>query len=121
VIRVRIAFVVASLINGAGIGIYLGLWVFLPLREHDEDVTASPAPRRNQMFQAGALVLLVVGVVALIQASGRGISPSLFVPLAIAAVGVILVWRQFDNQQTGRGSQKAYGAVARIVIGTFLV
>src|SRR5699024_11463942 len=46
--------------------------------------------------------------------------PSLFGPLAIAGLGVILVWRQFDNQQSGQG-QRASVAVVRIIVGTFLV
>lgn len=117
-IRVRIAFLVAALINGAGIGIYLGLWVFIPLRDRGGD--QAPSVRRNHIIQTGALAVLVVGVIALIQASGQGIRPSLFGPLAIAGLGVILVWRQFDNQQSGQG-QRASVAVARIVIGTFLV
>lgn len=120
VIRVRVAFVIASLIQGAGIGIYLGLWIFIPMRDGDGDhVTSSPV-RRTQVLQAGALAALVAGVIALIQVSGQGIRPSLFGPLAIAGVGVILVWRQFDNQQSGQG-QRASVAVARIIIGTFLV
>src|SRR5699024_2128138 len=91
-----------------------------PMRDRDGDQVTSSPVRRNQILQAGALAALVVGVIALIQASGQGIRPSLFGPLAIAGLGVILVWRQFDNQQSGQG-QRASVAVARIIVGTFLV
>lgn len=125
VFRVRLVLVIATLFHGAGIGIYLGLWVFLPRANSSDSTFVSRAVkghRRTEGIQAVALVLIAIGAVVLIQIAGRGVSPTYLVPIAVAALGVMLVWRQFDDQRSDTASsQRSLGAVARIIAGTFLV
>lgn len=139
VFRVRLAFAIASLLHGAGIALYFGFWIFLPLAgelgtEPDyEPGTESESEHRaarvvgrtrhTDGIQVLGLVLMAAGAVALMQVAGLGVSPQLLGPLAVAAIGLILVWRQFDEQRSAAAGteQKSMGAVIRIIVGMFLV
>lgn len=139
VVWVRVAFVLATLVQGLGILLYAGLWIFLPAQPQLE--TGAPGlesaartgrrPRRiSRIADAGpaaALGALMLGVVLGVDAVfGQGV---LFWPLAVAVAGTALLWRQADEAQRerwldstgridpfravfGRGGWAAYARVA---------
>lgn len=145
VIWVRVAFVLATLVQGLGIMLYAGLWIFLPAEPQLEtgapglDSAARtgrrprPISRITDAGPAVALGALMLGVVLGVDAVfGQGV---LFWPLAVAVAGTALLWRQADEAQrerwldsTGRidpfravFGRGGWGAYARVAAGLGLV
>ncbi len=145
VLWVRVAFVVAAALGGAGLAMYAGLWMMLPTDERfaesapglESASRRGSRPRRvRRLVDAGpaiALGALGFGVVLLLQSLlGAG---SWFWPLLIAAVGIALLWRQADEAQrerwvdsTGRLDpvrmvlgEGTWQAVARVAAGAALI
>jgi signal transduction histidine kinase/phage shock protein PspC (stress-responsive transcriptional regulator) len=112
VMWVRVFFVATALLGGLGVMLYAGLWLFLPAAPALEAGTpgaesASRGGRRpgriRRLTDAGpaiALAVLGFGAVLLIE-SAIGIG-ALFWPVAIAVIGVALLWRQADEAQRER-------------------
>ena len=137
VMYVRLAFVVATFFNGAGVVAYLLLWRFLPLREPQlspglESATRAgyreqtrPTGKRAafEVLQTAAVCAIGLGLLLLLQVSGRGISWRLLVPLLIGLVGLALIWRQFDDANWSRWMRQTsgWGSAARIAAGVVLV
>ncbi len=112
VLWVRAGFVIAAFLGGAGIAFYAGLWWLLPSDAHFE--TGAPGiesatrggrrpgriRRLGDVGPAIALAALGLGAILLLEAVlGRG---AIFWPMAIAIVGVALLWRQADEAQRER-------------------
>lgn len=117
-LAVRVGFALLAGLGGFGIVLYLALWIFTPLdrtggRTAEEDVPAGivaatrsgkrrrrlRAPRRGDLGQLAALVLLGGGIALLVQQTPLGVSPAVFVPLLFAGLGVALIWRTADEQE----------------------
>ncbi|PVG84887.1 ATPase [Nocardioides gansuensis] len=145
VLWVRVGFVLAALLQGFGLIVYAGLWIFLPADRAleaeapglESATRGGRRPRRlARLTDAGpaiALGALLFGVVLGVEALlGAG---ALFWPLVAAAAGIALLWRQADEAQrerwldsTGRidpfravfGSG-GWASYARVVFGVGLV
>jgi len=120
-LAVRITFALLAALSGFGIVLYLGLWIFTPLdqtvaRQAAEQAPAGiaaatragkrrrrlRAPRKGDLGQLVALCLLGVGLALLVQQTPLGISPTVFVPILLAGLGVALIWRTADEQERRR-------------------
>ena len=128
VLIVRVGFVVGAVLGGAGIAAYAVLWAMLPagpptsaLSPGLESATRGgrrPGPARR-LFDVGPVVVLgalAIGAVFVLQGVlGAG---GWIWPLAIAIVGVALLWRQADEAQRERWVD-ARGRIdpVRIVLG----
>ncbi|MEV7397348.1 PspC domain-containing protein [Aeromicrobium sp. NPDC092404] len=133
VLYVRLAFIVATWFHGMGVIAYLLLWRFLPLRQPDLSPGLESATRRGlrtsgrpgafEVFQTVALGAVGIGVMFMIQASGRGIAGGLFAPLLIGVIGLAVIWRQFDDAAWGRWMRqtRGFGFALRIAAGAVLV
>lgn len=137
VMYVRLAFVVATLLNGAGVIAYLLLWRFLPLCEPElppglESATRNGlrpqsrlTPKRTtvEVLQTAAVCAIGLGLLLLLQVSGRGISWRLLGPLLIGLTGLSLIWRQFDDANWSRWMRQTtgWGSAARIGVGVAMV
>lgn len=133
VLYVRLAFIVATWFHGMGVIAYLLLWRFLPLRQPDLPPGLESATRRGlrtsgrpgafEVFQTVALGAVGIGVMFMIQASGRGIAGGLFAPLLIGVIGLAVIWRQFDDAAWGRWMRQTRGFAfaVRIAAGAVLV
>ncbi|MEO6471412.1 MAG: PspC domain-containing protein [Aeromicrobium sp.] len=137
VMYVRLAFIVATFFNGAGVVSYLLLWRFLPLKEPVlspglETATRSgyrPQTRPSgfrttvEILQTAAVCAIGLGLLMLLQISGRGISWRLLVPLLIALIGLALIWRQFDDANWSRWVRQTsgWGSASRIGVGVVMV
>lgn len=134
VLWVRLAFVVTTLFQLAGILAYAAFWVCVPLgnandspglasatrrglRSEDEDEAAS----NRGTLQTAALVVLGMGMVWFVVGSDR-VSGLLF-PAVLAIAGFALIWRQADDRSLRRWVRETSGwqAVLRTAAGTLLV
>ncbi len=133
VLPVRIAFIVGTWFNGAGVIAYLLLWRFLPLQQPEmspglESATrrglrTSTRPATKEVVQGVALAAIGVGVLVLLQATGRGPDGSLLAPVLVAVLGIAVIWRQFDDASLGRWMRQTAGVAfaARVGVGIVLV
>lgn len=133
VLPVRIAFIVGTWFNGAGVIAYLLLWRFLPLKQPEMSPGLESATRRGlrtstrpptkEVVQGVALAAIGVGVLVLLQAAGRGPDGSLLAPVLVAVLGIAVIWRQFDDASLGRWMRQTAGVAfaARVGVGIVLV
>ncbi len=133
VLPVRIAFIVGTWFNGAGVIAYLLLWRFLPLRQPEMSPGLESATRRGlrtsarpaapEVVQGVALAAIGVGVLVFLQATGRGPDGSLLAPVLLGVLGIAVIWRQFDDASLGRWMRQTAGAAfaARVGVGIVLV
>ena len=122
-LAVRVAFALLAALGGFGVVLYLGLWIFTPLdqtvaQQAEEQAPAGiaaatrsgkrrrrlRAPRKGDLGQLAALLLLGAGLTLLVQQTPLGVSPTVFVPLLLAGLGVALIWRTADEQERRRMS-----------------
>ena len=127
-LHVRIVFALLAWFGGFGVLLYGVLWFVMPQANQAEvpvGIAAAtrqgrrtPARRRAEdIGQIVALAFLGVGVVALVQFAGFGVSSKIFWPLIFALTGVALIWRQADEAQRSRWLQASPGLP---VVGTLL-
>lgn len=134
VLAVRIAFVVATWLNGVGIIAYLILWRLLPLAEPTLPAGLESASRRGlrtgrarigpvEVLQTVAICAIGAGVLILLQVSGRGINSALLLPLLVGLLGVAVIWRQLDDVAWQRWMRQTSGwaFAARIAAGVVMV
>jgi signal transduction histidine kinase/phage shock protein PspC (stress-responsive transcriptional regulator) len=125
VLYVRLAFIALTAAGGAGILAYALFWVFAPQNPYGSE---SPRDRARNMTVLLALGSLTVGAVLLLAALGVGLDPGVTVPLITVGVGVVILWRQADDdararwrQATGThrlpGLARAAGGVLLVVVG----
>ena len=133
VLYVRLAFIVGTWLHGVGVIAYLLLWRFLPLQRPDLSPGMESATRRGlrsgsrsgptEIAQTIALGAVGIGVLLLIQSTGRGIGGGLFGPLLVGVVGVAVIWRQFDDVAWERWMRQTSGwaFASRLAAGGALV
>jgi len=136
VLWVRLAFVVTTVFQLAGVLAYAAFWIFVPLgtaetspglasatrrglRSEEKDTDAAPSNRYT--LQTAALVVLGIGVVWFVVGSNR--VSSLLFPAVLAIAGFALIWRQADDTSLRRWVWETSGwqAVLRTAAGTLLV
>ncbi|MCW2829875.1 MAG: ATPase [Aeromicrobium sp.] len=133
VLSVRLAFIIGTWFQGVGVLAYLLLWRLLPLRRPELSPGLESATRRglrsatrtgaSEIVQTIALGALGIGVLVLLQATGRGINDGLFAPMLIGVVGVAVIWRQLDDVSRNRWMRETRGWVfaSRVAAGGALV
>lgn len=123
-LHVRLAFVVLTLLAGAGPLMYAVLWIVLPqesgvgmpadaagldamsrsgLRSGATGRGRTPLRAREDAGQIVAIVIVGVGALLLLQHL-RQVSPAVFWPVIVGGAGLALLWRQADDAQQVRRS-----------------
>ncbi len=125
VLYVRLAFIALAAAGGAGILAYALFWVFAPQNPFGSESGRDRGRNLTVLLALGALTL---GAVLLLAALGLGLDPGVTVPLVTVGVGVVILWRQADDdararwrQATGThrlsGAARAAGGVGLVLLG----
>lgn len=121
-VLVRVAFVVLSLANGAGILAYLLLWAISP------EVEDGPSETRSGTRQIAAIACLTAGSMLLLRAVGWWWSDALAWPLGVAALGSAFVWARSGESERQRWMGLTGGpllggpaSILRMLVGLGLV
>lgn len=112
---VRAGFVVLTLFQLLGVMLYGALWILMPRADTEasspgiesaDHLGLRPTVERTRLSRGatGAVVLVGIGLVLFVQGVGGGVTARWFWPLALAAGGVALVWRQADDSASGTES-----------------
>nr|WP_245633932.1 ATP-binding protein [Amycolatopsis jejuensis] len=127
VVWVRVTFALLAALNGAGLLAYGLLWVFVPQRA--EEPASEPKARDRQ--QAYGLIALGIGLAIASSTLTGVIRGWVAVPIALAALGAAVVWREADETQRRRwrlgardglvGGGGRTSAIIRILAGVALV
>lgn len=133
VVWVRVGFVVATFVHGAGLIAYLLLWWFLPLQAPEDSPGLASAERRGlrssrrgpsgrEVVQSAAIGAVGLGVLALMALTG-GWLEGWMLPLLLIVTGVALVWRMFDDATWSSWLRQTRGPafLARLVVGLALI
>lgn len=97
-IAVRLAFVALGVAGGAGLALYVILWLLkLPPRASSAKDSSQPALSRTF-----GLVLITMGVLLMLRDRTPGFADRLVWPTALAACGLMLAWHQL--LPTGRAN-----------------
>src|SRR4051812_48928876 len=89
----RVVFVVVASAGGAGIGLYLLAWVFIPAAEGERRFPKIASGPGAWQVAAG-IGLLVLAVLLLFRAWGLWVGDAVAWPVTLVATGGALVWRQ---------------------------
>lgn len=148
---IRIGFVLASGLAGAGVALYAWLWIFLPsatdvrreaerregtrrfglaeeMGRDPEEEFADPVSERRQILLRQVLMgagMLVVAGLFFAQMLGAQLRLDVLWPILVVLTGAILAWLQLDDE--GRAGLRrntgtlSTGALIRLVIGVALV
>ncbi|MBA0045685.1 ATP-binding protein [Mycobacteroides sp. LB1] len=120
VFRVRLVFAVLGAASGMGVAAYGLLWMLMP---PGDDVTAVSATDRRR---ATGLLLLSFAALVILMSTVSGSTSSLIFPVVLAAVGLAVVWREFDTQGPSSAVLGASGRPSmltwvRVIAGATLV
>lgn len=127
-VAVRIAFIVLAAAGGAGVAAYGLFWVFAPQQPFEASTPGTKRSRERDLTMLLALGSLTVGGLLLLSALGLGLDPGLAVPLFAVGIGVVVLWRQADDDSRARwrqatgtnrlsGAARAAGGITLVVIG----
>ncbi|GAA1248859.1 ATP-binding protein [Oryzihumus leptocrescens] len=108
---VRICFVLASFLGGAGIGVYLFLWALTPQERPATDpvVGQGDPTRRSRPMRSEAArnlllgaALVVLGTALVLQQRGVNLRLDIVIPVLVVALGAVLAWTQLDDTERDR-------------------
>jgi signal transduction histidine kinase len=96
VVFVRLGFVALTLAGGAGVLLYLVAWAL------SDESDAPVVPRDPDLQRAGALGLIVLGVLLLLRDAGVWSTDALVWPVVIAAAGSAVMWARGSEADRAR-------------------
>ncbi|MGH9047468.1 MAG: PspC domain-containing protein [Acidimicrobiales bacterium] len=98
VMLLRIGFIVAALAGGFGAAAYLVLWLILPMEAKGSIAARATKDRRGIVLSISFLPLFIVTAVLgrVFDAAYLG---SFAWPLFVGAAGVVLIWRNCDDEE----------------------
>ncbi|MBN1527766.1 MAG: PspC domain-containing protein [Thermoleophilaceae bacterium] len=91
---VRLGFVIATAAGGAGIALYLLLWLVVPAGDAPAARRRVPAGARASVEVALGSGLLLLSVLLTFRALGIWFSDAIVWPLVLIGTGGVLIWRQ---------------------------
>lgn len=121
VLTVRLVFAVGASIGFSGVVAYLLLWWFMPLAAPVDDTDSGVSDRERA--QALAVAVVGLGLAIGVQAVGWGLPTAVVVPMAVAVAGLVLIWRQVDDESwdSWGGAGPRWRRWTRSIVGLVLV
>lgn len=132
---VRLGFVLATLLSGAGVALYVLGWLFIPADGETSSIGSRAMRDGRGLALAVAVLPALVLVLVLASALGASWVASFATPVAVGCAGLVLVWRNASDDErrrvdpvlrplavvgiTERASWR--GALLRGVVGTLIV
>lgn len=119
---VRIAFVVASGLGGAGLGAYLLFWLMTPVARESTPPGGRPAGDRSasRLVLGGLALLVVAGVLFSDNGQGRlSLTLTNLLPLVAIIGGAVLAWSHLDDRERARwlGAAETDGRAGLVRVG----
>ncbi len=99
---VRLGFVLASLVSGFGVPLYVLGWLLIPAEGERSSIAARAARDGRGLALALAVLPALVVVLVLAAALGVGWVGSFAAPVAVGGAGVVLVWRNASEDERRR-------------------
>jgi signal transduction histidine kinase len=96
---VRAAVVALTFAGGSGLVFYILAWLFLPKQDTRRAISHSMRLTREDTVQVVAIGMLVLGGLLLLRNVGWWFSDKLAWPVALAAMGLAVIWRQADAEE----------------------
>ena len=122
VLFVRGAFVVLAVTGGTGRAMYAAFWLLAPQADRRPGEREQPSAARAAGI--AATVVVAGGAVTASLVLGTG-SPGLLLPVAVVAVGVVVLWRELDEAQRTRWRTSTrtdrFVGILRTAVGAVLV
>lgn len=131
---VRVVLVVLGLASGVGVAAYVVGWLLLPPDDGSPTIASRALSDSRGLVLALAFVPVLVVVLLVSSALGAGFLASLGWPAVISAAGLVLVWRNGEEDERARlrhlvdpltrarsGAKRSRRAlVVRVVVGVLL-
>lgn len=99
---VRVALVLLGLVSGFGVAAYVLGWLLLPMEGTSATIAGRAVSDRRGLALALALVPALMVALLVSSALGAGFVASLAWPAFLAAAGLILVWRNAEEDERAR-------------------
>jgi signal transduction histidine kinase len=96
---VRTAFVLATLMFGFGAAAYVLAWLLVPMAGESGSIASRALTDRRGIALAAGLASLLVVVMLLFAAVGASQLETLAWPLVVSATGIVLIWRNADEDE----------------------
>jgi len=127
---VRVAFTALTFAGGVGAALYVVAWLLIPDEGTAESIARTARRARHDRRQVVAVAMVVLGILLLLRQSGLWFDDGVVWPVAVAAVGLFVIWRQAERRPhalvriTGardlRSTLRVVGGVALVVAGVGL-
>jgi signal transduction histidine kinase len=126
---VRVAMVALVFAGGTGLVLYVLGWILLPAQDTGRSISQSVHLTRDDTLQLAAIGMLVLGGLLLLRAMGLWFNDKLVWPFVLAALGLVVIWRQAEPGErasimglAGRVDIRSRRlALLRLAAGTVLV
>lgn len=96
---VRILAILSALVVGAGLVIYVALWLCVEREGEDESILARTVHDRHETQITLVVGTIVVAMLTVVQALGLADAGSVAWPVGISAVGLVVVWRNASGEE----------------------
>ncbi|HTZ08279.1 MAG TPA: PspC domain-containing protein [Acidimicrobiales bacterium] len=132
---IRLLFTLVSLGGGAGLTLYVAAWLVVPRQGTEEAVLRRALARRGTVRLMAGLLVAVLAVLVFLAAVHLAFATPFTWPVALSAVGLVLVWRGADDEERaylrdlldqapvvrGQGPRHRWVTVLRVLAGLSLL
>jgi signal transduction histidine kinase len=115
---VRLAVLALCVAGGAGVLVYVVLWIVMPAQKDDTGVAPTLAGQRSHRLDDAAALVVVVGILLVLRGAGIWFGDAFAFVGVVAAVGLVLVWGRGEGIDALLGGRTA---AMRIAVGAVLV
>jgi signal transduction histidine kinase/phage shock protein PspC (stress-responsive transcriptional regulator) len=101
---IRLCFIVLAVAGGAGILLYLVLWL---VAKEPQEGDEPPSPPVSTLQQTLAIACVMLGTLLLLRISGMWFGDEWVWPISLAALGSAIIWTRSDADRRARWTRAA--------------